>query len=291
MSFLDTFFGGGGQAAANDLAGGYDNAKQELMKYLEQIKQQYAPWINQGQRAAGNMMNMGDSLKNQFLSMMNGGGYSSAYNNQQPHMLNSAVPGNIPSPAQAGQSSSNGMPQPQGGMPSPMQAGSPAPHMLGPGGTQQQSGSPTQMQLSVPGQNGGGNGGSWMSNYQLSPMAKYQMDQAMNVGNNAAAASGAVGSTGAIRNNMQMGQNIASQDMQNYYNDMMGLNKAANESYSPLANFGNMDANQLAEYLFGTGQGMADADTQQGAARAAGDRSRAGAWQNAAGIANKILFG
>lgn len=78
-----------------------------------------------------------------------------------------------------------------------------------------------------------------MSNYQESPEAKYNQEQAQRAGNAAASASGMMGS-GAYANGMQENANrISMGDRNQYYNNVMGANQAQQQS---LQNFQNEQA-------------------------------------------------
>lgn len=164
-------------------------------------------------------------------------------------------------------------------------AGSP---MLGPGGTQQHNLGPggTQQGTMAGGQGGGG---SWMSNYQMSPMAKYHMAQGMNAGENAAAASGMIGSNANQRGLMNMANDISSQDQQQYFNDMMSLMQGAQSSFNPAMQYGYGAGSQLAGMYGHAGDQIANAYQNQGMARAYGDQSRAGADRNFLGGAFNAL--
>lgn len=63
-----------------------------------------------------------------------------------------------------------------------------------------------------------------MGQYQESPWAKYQQEQARQGGINAASASGLMGSTPYLQAAEEMSGNIASQDMQNWLQNVLGIN-------------------------------------------------------------------
>lgn len=72
-----------------------------------------------------------------------------------------------------------------------------------------------------------GNPGDFMnkmgSNYQQSPGFKFAMEQALQGGNNAAAAGGMAGSPMHQQQNMQMATNLANQDFNKWIQQAMGL--------------------------------------------------------------------
>jgi len=63
-----------------------------------------------------------------------------------------------------------------------------------------------------------------MGQYKESPWAKYQQNQAMRAGMNAASAGGTLGSTPFIQQSQQNASNISSQDMQNWLGQVLGIN-------------------------------------------------------------------
>lgn len=265
MSWFDDIFGGGGQSAANDMSQGYGQSIDAYKQYLDQAKNTLDPWINQGQQASQANMGMGNEMMRQAMMMMGGGGYGPR---GTPGMLGPG--GTQQQPGMLG----------QGG------AGQQNP-MLGPGGTQQQGSQP----LLGPGgtQQMGGGGGSWMDNYQMSPMAKYHMAQGMNAGENAAAASGMIGSNANQRGLMQMANNISSQDQQQYFNNMLGLTQGAQASFNPAMQYGYGGSSQLAGDYMGTGGEIGNAYQNQGMARAYGDQARSGGIDNFLGAAGGFL--
>lgn len=66
--------------------------------------------------------------------------------------------------------------------------------------------------------------GKWMDNYKQSDYAKYLTSTGLNSMNNAAAATGTLGSGVNQQQNASLASSIAGQDMQNYFNNMMAQN-------------------------------------------------------------------
>lgn len=129
-------------------------------------------------------------------------------------------------------------------------------------------------------QRGFGTNGDWMSNYQQSPYAKYLTQQGTNAAQAAAASSGLIGSGANLRNLTDMSQNIASQDMQRYHDNLMNEEQAAMGAYSPISQQGYGATGNLANYTYGTGQNIANAHQNMGMANAYGDMGRAGGYNN-----------
>lgn len=86
-----------------------------------------------------------------------------------------------------------------------------------------------------------------MNNYQASPWSQYQQMQAMRAGQNAASVGGLMGSTPFAQQLQQNASNIASGDMNNWLQHVLGINS----QYGA----GN-------QYLMGQGQNAANALTQ-----------------------------
>jgi hypothetical protein len=95
-----------------------------------------------------------------------------------------------------------------------------------------------------------------MSGYQQSPAAQYQQQQGMRSANNFGSASGLMGSTPLMQQAQQNAQNISSGDMQNYFNNIMGVNQGAMNGYGNMMNMGQGSANTISELLAQLGQGM-----------------------------------
>ncbi len=87
-----------------------------------------------------------------------------------------------------------------------------------------------------------GNTGDFMKNimgqYQESPWARNMQNQSMRAGQNAASASGLMGSTPLMNQLQQNAGNISSQDQQNFFNNMMGINDKYMQGQNQLMNFG-----------------------------------------------------
>lgn len=113
--------------------------------------------------------------------------------------------------------------------------------------------------------------GNWMNTYQQSPYAKYLTTTGLNSMNNAAAATGALGSGANQQENAQLSSDIAGKDMQNFFNNM----QAQNQQY--LGGVGDLMHQGAATSISGAGinQGYANALAEllanQGKAQGASD--------------------
>lgn len=106
-----------------------------------------------------------------------------------------------------------------------------------------------------------------MGNYQASPYAQYQQQQQMNALNNMASASGLMGSTPAMQQAQQNAQNISSQDMQQYLNNVLGINTQYGQGVGNMMNMGQGAANQLTNLYGNMGQNMGQLAYNQRAAK------------------------
>jgi len=98
------------------------------------------------------------------------------------------------------------------------------------------------------------------STYEESPGYQYQMDQAMNAGNMAAAAGGMLGSPSHQTEMMGQASNIANQDYWNYMNNLLGLHGQGLNTAGNMANMGYNAANSMAGNtgsFMGAQQGLA----------------------------------
>jgi len=124
--------------------------------------------------------------------------------------------------------------------------------------------------------------GDWVKNYTQSPYAKLLTSNTLNSMNNAAAATGALGSGANQTQNGQVANQIASSDMQNYYGDEMGLNQQLLSGYGNMANMGANAAGQQGG--MSTQLGANIAAMMQNAAKANAQGSMAGQSAKDSGI-------
>lgn len=95
-----------------------------------------------------------------------------------------------------------------------------------------------------------------MGKYQESPWAKYEQQQGIRSGQNAASASGMIGSTPFAQQLQQNAQNISSQDMQNWLAHVLGINTQYGAGEQNLMGMGQNAANSLTNMYGDMGRQM-----------------------------------
>lgn len=123
-----------------------------------------------------------------------------------------------------------------------------------------------------------------MNNYQQSPYAKFEMQQGQRAGNNAASASGLIGSTPYMQASQDYARNISSQDQNQWLQNVLGVNQQYGQSQQNLMQGGQNSANILSQLQESLGQNMGAARYGQ----SAGDNMDRG---NMMGGGLKFLFG
>ncbi len=98
-----------------------------------------------------------------------------------------------------------------------------------------------------------------MGNYQESPYAHMLQQQAMNAGNNSASASGMLGSSALMNQQMQNAGQIASGDMNSWLQNVLGINNQYGQGQNNLMQGGQSAANSLTDMYNKMGQQMGDA--------------------------------
>jgi hypothetical protein len=98
-----------------------------------------------------------------------------------------------------------------------------------------------------------------MGNYQESPYAHMLQQQAMNAGNNSASASGMMGSSALMQQQMQNAGQIASGDMNSWLQNVLGINSQYGEGQKDLKNGGQASANALTDMYNNMGKQMGEA--------------------------------
>jgi len=98
-----------------------------------------------------------------------------------------------------------------------------------------------------------------MGGYQESPYAKYLQQQSMNAGQNAASASGLMGSTPMLQQMQQNAGNIASQDQNQWLQNVLGINTQYGQGQNNLMTGGQNAANSLTNLYNQMGQNMGQA--------------------------------
>jgi len=128
---------------------------------------------------------------------------------------------------------------------------------------------------------------SLMSNYSQSPYAKHLMDTSLNASNNAASASGMLGSDAHARQNMDYAQEIASRDMQQFFNNLFGINNNYGTALNSQMDRGYGAAGGAANLYGNAMQSMAEAKYNQEAAK----QRDTGNWLSSGLEFGKSLFG
>lgn len=95
-----------------------------------------------------------------------------------------------------------------------------------------------------------------MGGYQQSPWAKFQMSQGQNAANNAASASGLMGSTPFMQASQDYARNISSQDQNQWLQNVLGVNTQYGQGQQNLMNTGQTAANSLSQIQELLGQNM-----------------------------------
>lgn len=95
-----------------------------------------------------------------------------------------------------------------------------------------------------------------MGQYQSSPYSQYLQQQNLNAGQNAASASGLMGSTPMMQQMQQNAGNIASQDMNQWLQNVLGINTQYGQGEQNLMTGGQNAANSLTNMYNQLGQQM-----------------------------------
>ncbi len=95
-----------------------------------------------------------------------------------------------------------------------------------------------------------------MGQYQESPWAQYEQKQSINAANNMGSASGLTGSTPMQLQAQQNASNISSQDMNQWLQNVLGINTQYGAGQQNLMNMGQQSANSLTNMYGQMGQNM-----------------------------------
>ena len=98
-----------------------------------------------------------------------------------------------------------------------------------------------------------------MKNYQQSPYNQYLQQQSQNAGNNAASASGLIGSTPFMQAQQQNSANIGQQGMNDWLQNVLGINTQYGQGQQNLMQGGQNAANSLNNLYNQMGQNMGQA--------------------------------
>jgi hypothetical protein len=106
-----------------------------------------------------------------------------------------------------------------------------------------------------------------MGQYSESPYAKYQQQQSLKAGQNAASASGLTGSTPLFQQLQQNSQDISSKDQNQWLQHVLGINTEYGQGQENLINGGQNSANQLTNLYGQAGNNMGEAAYNKGAGK------------------------
>lgn len=95
--------------------------------------------------------------------------------------------------------------------------------------------------------------------YKASPYSQYLQGQSMRAGQNAASASGLMGSTPLAEQMQQNASNIASGDMNNWLQNVLGINTQYGQGQQNMTQMGQNSANALTNMYSQMGQNMGQA--------------------------------
>lgn len=98
-----------------------------------------------------------------------------------------------------------------------------------------------------------------MGGYQESPWSNYLQDQSMRAAKNMGSASGLTGSTPLMLQAQENSQNLASQDMEKWLSNVLGINTQYGSGLNNEINRGQQSANMLSNLYSGLGGDMAGA--------------------------------
>lgn len=104
-----------------------------------------------------------------------------------------------------------------------------------------------------------------MQNYQQSPYNQYLQQQSQNAGQNAASASGLMGSTPFLQQSQQNAANIGQQGMDSWLKNVLGINSEYGQGQNNLMGVGQNAANNMSNIYNNMGQQMGDAEYNKGA--------------------------
>jgi hypothetical protein len=127
-----------------------------------------------------------------------------------------------------------------------------------------------------------------MSQYQTSPYAKFQMQQGQNAANNAASASGMMGSTPFMQASQDYAQNISSKDMNSWLEHVLGINTQYGAGENALMRGGQGAANALTNMYGDMGREMGEAAYGR---RAGQNQDRNNMWAGAMDMFKNGIFG
>lgn len=125
-----------------------------------------------------------------------------------------------------------------------------------------------------------------MEGYNETPMAKYEQEQMMNAVNNAASASGMMGSGAYLREMQDRAADITARDMDRYYQNILGANQLQRDYLGDFRGQQDRYTGGLfnsARQGMEAARGMGEYDQRIGGAQADQETARAAGWNNLVG--------
>lgn len=130
-----------------------------------------------------------------------------------------------------------------------------------------------------------------MNNYQESPYAQFQQQQGLRAAQNMGSASGLTGSTPLMMQAQQNAQNISSQDMNQWLQNVLGINSQYGAGLNNQIQTGQGAANQLTGLYGDMGRQMGEAAYGQAAGQ---NQDKSNIWGGLLGMAGTVagsMFG
>lgn len=127
-----------------------------------------------------------------------------------------------------------------------------------------------------------------MGGYQESPWAKFQKEQGQSAINNAASASGLLGSTPYMEEGQRYQQGIGSQDMQQWLANVLGISGQYGQGQAGLAGMGQGAANQMGNIYGNMAQGAGQSAFAKERAR---EMQRAGLFGGIGNLVGGLISG
>ena len=132
-----------------------------------------------------------------------------------------------------------------------------------------------------------------MSQYSMSPSAQFQQQEGIKAANQSSAASGMLGGGAEQKALSDWNQQLSSRDMQQYYNNINGINSQYMGGEQGLMSQGYNAGSQIGNWGMATGKELAGLQSQIGQAQAYGDLASAAGWNQMIGqvMSGKLGFG
>jgi hypothetical protein len=130
-----------------------------------------------------------------------------------------------------------------------------------------------------------------MSGYSISPQAQFQQQQAMTAANQAAAASGMLGSGQEQKAMADYTQQLVNRDQQQWLENMLGINNKYLSGEADLGQLGFAAGRQMGDWSMQSGEDLSKLLEGRGQAQAGMDLSNSSILQNILGMGGNFLRG